>query len=109
RPSHQCFGDTALRYNPRHSKPTGSPRRPALPGGSMARRALLIGINKYLIPGADLRGCVNDVQDLTAVLTEFGGFKRRDITTLLDTKATRKAMMTGIKSLVRASKKGDVA
>jgi hypothetical protein len=75
----------------------------------MARRALLIGINKYLIPGADLRGCVNDVHDLTAVLTVFGGFNKRDVTTLIDTKATKKAMMAGIKSLVKASNKGDAA
>ncbi len=75
----------------------------------MARRALLIGINKYLIPGADLRGCVNDVRDLRAVLTEFGGFRKSEITTLVDTGATKKAMMAGIKALVKASKKGDVA
>jgi len=75
----------------------------------MARRALLIGINKYLIPGADLRGCVNDVRDLTAVLTEFAGFKKSDITTLVDAAATKKAIMTGIKALITASKKGDLA
>ena len=75
----------------------------------MARRALLIGINKYLIPGADLRGCVNDVADLSAALTEFGGFKKSDIDVLTDEAATKKAMMAGIKALVKASKKGDVA
>jgi hypothetical protein len=75
----------------------------------MARRALLIGINKYLIPGADLRGCVNDIQDLAGVLTQFGGFKKNEITTLADTAATQKAMVAGIKALVKDSKKGDVA
>ncbi len=75
----------------------------------MAKRALLIGINKYLIPGADLRGCVNDVLDLGAALTEFGGFKKSDITVLTDLAATKKAMLDGIKALVKASKKGDVA
>ena len=55
----------------------------------MAKRALLIGINKYLIPGADLRGCVNDVLDLRAVLTGFGGFRKKDITVLTDTAATK--------------------
>jgi len=40
----------------------------------MAKRALLIGINKYQIAGADLRGCVNDVTDLSAALVKFGGF-----------------------------------
>ena len=74
----------------------------------MAKRALLIGINKYQIPGADLRGCVNDVKDLSAALIEFYGFKKRDIKVLLDGAATQKAMQTGIASLVRGAKKGDV-
>ena len=74
----------------------------------MAKRALLIGINKYQMDGADLRGCVNDVQDLSAALTEFYGFEKRDITTLIDGAATQKAMLAGIKRLVRDSKKGDV-
>ena len=75
----------------------------------MAKRALLMGINKYLIAGADLRGCVNDVTDLSAVLTEFAGFKKSDITLLTDKAATKKAMMAGIRKILKASKKGDVA
>ena len=74
----------------------------------MAKRALLIGINKYQIPGADLRGCVNDVKDLSAALIEFHGFKKKDIKVLLDGAATQKAMEAGIKSLLRGAKKGDV-
>lgn len=74
----------------------------------MAKRALLIGINKYLIPGSDLRGCVNDVRDLSAALVEFGGFKKSDVTTLVDTAATKAVMSGAIKSLIKASKKGDV-
>jgi hypothetical protein len=75
----------------------------------MAKRALLIGINRYQIDGADLRGCVNDVKDLSAALVEFYGFSRKDITVLTDDAATKKAMEAGIKALVRDSKKGDVA
>ncbi|MEO5741890.1 MAG: caspase family protein [Vicinamibacterales bacterium] len=74
----------------------------------MAKRALLIGINKYQIPGADLRGCVNDVKDLSAALVEFYGFKKSDIKTLVDGAATQKAMQDGIASLLRGAKKGDV-
>lgn len=74
----------------------------------MAKRALLIGINKYQIPGADLRGCVNDVKDLSAALIEFYGFKKRDIKILLDGAATQKAMQAGITALVGGAKKGDV-
>src|SRR6187399_2970197 len=75
----------------------------------MAKRALLIGINRYQIPGSDLRGCVNDVQDLQAALVGTCGFKKADITVLTDATASKKAMQAGIKALVKASKKGDVA
>ena len=69
----------------------------------MAKRAFLIGINRYQIAGADLRGCVNDVKDLSAALVEFHGFKKSDITVLTDRAATKKAMQTGIRSLLRRS------
>jgi len=75
----------------------------------MVKRALLIGINKYLIPGSDLRGCVNDVDDIKAALVEVCGFKKGDIAVLTDAGATKKAMQAGITALVKASKKGDVA
>jgi hypothetical protein len=75
----------------------------------MAKRAFLVGINKYRIPGADLRGCVNDVNDLSAALVECHGFKKSDITVVSDLAATKKAMEAGIKALLRDSKKGDVA
>jgi hypothetical protein len=74
----------------------------------VAKRALLIGINKYQIPGADLRGCVNDVKILTSALVEFYGFKKADITALLDLDATKKAIMAGIKKIISESKSGDV-
>jgi metacaspase-1 len=74
----------------------------------MAKRALLIGINKYQIAGADLNGCVNDVKDLKAALVEFHGFRRKDVAVLTDGAATQKAMQAGIKSLVSGAQKGDV-
>jgi hypothetical protein len=74
----------------------------------MAKRALLVGINKYQIAGADLNGCVNDVKDLKAALVEFHGFRSKDVTLLTDAAATKRAMQAGIKSLVRGAKKGDV-
>lgn len=75
----------------------------------MAKRAFLVGINKYQMAGADLRGCVNDVKDLSAALVEFHGFKKADITVLTDLDATKKKMEAGIKALLKDSKKGDVA
>jgi hypothetical protein len=75
----------------------------------MTKRAFLIGINRYQVAGSDLRGCVNDVKDLSAALIEFHGFRKSDIGVVTDLAATKKAMEAGIKALLRASKKGDVA
>ncbi len=74
----------------------------------MKRKALLIGINKYRIPGADLRGCVNDVQNLRSALTRYFGFAKRDITLLTDFKATKKAMQSAIHKLIAGARSGDV-
>jgi hypothetical protein len=74
----------------------------------MAKRAVLIGINKYQVPGADLRGCVNDVKNLQMVLIQYYGFAGKDIKVLTDLKATKKAMQAAIQKLIAGSKKGDV-
>jgi uncharacterized caspase-like protein len=74
----------------------------------MAKKALLVGINRYRIPGADLRGCVNDVKNVRAVLTTHYGFASKDITSLTDYAATTKAMRDAITKLVKGAKSGDV-
>ena len=74
----------------------------------MAKRAVLIGINKYQMPGADLQGCVNDVKNLSGALKTYYGFADKDMTTLTDAQATKKAMERAIKKLIRSGKKGDV-
>ncbi len=74
----------------------------------MAKKAVLIGINRYRIPGADLRGCVNDVKNLQAVLTQQYGFASKDIRLLTDFSATTKAMAAAIRALVKGARKGDV-
>ncbi len=48
----------------------------------MAKRAVLIGVNRYRMPGADLRGCVNDVQNMQGLLTRQFAFAPADIETL---------------------------
>lgn len=73
----------------------------------MAKRAVLIGINKYQVPGSDLNGCVNDVKNLSGVLKTYYGFMDKDITTLIDLKATKKAMQAAIQKLIKSGKKGD--
>jgi hypothetical protein len=74
----------------------------------MAKRAVLIGINRYQVPGADLRGCVNDVRNLQKALVDVYGFSTRDIVTLLDAQATRRNMQAAIRQLVSSGRKGDV-
>ena len=74
----------------------------------MAKKAVLIGINRYRIQGADLRGCVNDVKNMQAALTAYFGFAKGDVTVLTDYDATKKAMQAAIKGLVAGAKKGDV-
>ena len=74
----------------------------------MAKKALLIGINRYRIPGADLRGCINDVKNLRAALTTYYGFSSKNVTTLIDFAATTRAMQASIEKLVRGARKGDV-
>ncbi|MBN2505894.1 MAG: caspase family protein [Verrucomicrobia bacterium] len=74
----------------------------------MAKKALLIGINRYQVPGADLRGCVNDVANLKRALIEFAGFKSANIRTLLDRRTTKANMQAGMVRLLKGARKGDV-
>lgn len=74
----------------------------------MSKRALLIGVNEYAIPGANLRGCVNDVHNIAGALTELYGFADSDITMLLDGAATKAAMTQAISDLVDSGRPGDV-
>ncbi len=71
------------------------------------KKALLVGINRYRIPGANLRGCVNDVKLMSRVLRRFG-FKRQDLTVLTDAAATKGAILQALKTLVQGAQPGDV-
>ena len=74
----------------------------------MAKKAVLIGINRYRIPGADLRGCVPDVKNMSNVLQRQYGFESDDISLITDFEAMKEAMETAISELVRGGKRGDV-
>ncbi len=74
----------------------------------MAKRALLVGINRYKVPGADLRGCLNDVKNMKSVLTRYYGFAEKNIRTLTDLQATKKAMQSEISKLTGKARPGDV-
>ncbi len=73
----------------------------------MANKALLVGINKYKIPGADLNGCVNDVTNMRDILLKFFGFTTKEIRVLVDERATKKNIMERLKRLVGGAKAGD--
>jgi metacaspase-1 len=74
----------------------------------MAKKALLIGINRYRVPGADLRGCVNDLKNLRGVLEKYYGFPQRGIKVLADSAATQARMQREIRKLIGRAKRGDV-
>ncbi|MBO9541577.1 caspase family protein [bacterium] len=71
------------------------------------KRAFLVGINDYMMQGADLRGCVNDIKNVQANMLSAEGFKANDTTVLLDQQATRENILAGLKAAVAATKKGD--
>ncbi len=74
----------------------------------MAKKAVLIGINRYRVPGADLRGCVPDVKNMSRLLQNQYGFDAADITMITDFDATKEAMEEAIAGMVNAGKRGDV-
>ncbi len=73
----------------------------------MARKALCIGINRYPMPGADLRGCVNDANAWAELLTTQFDFPTSDVQVVTDRDATRDAMLDHLKRLLAGAKKGD--
>src|SRR3954470_20636292 len=72
----------------------------------MADKALLIGINEYKNVN-HLRGCVNDVHNMSRLLTDVFGFDSKNIRTLLDRKATKSEVQKGQKWLFQGTGPGD--
>lgn len=74
----------------------------------MAKRAVLCGVNAYQVPGADLRGCVNDVDNMKGVLTDLYDFAEEDVEVLIDHDATKAAIQDALETLVGEAAAGDV-
>lgn len=72
----------------------------------MTRTALCIGINDYPGTGSDLAGCVNDAEDWRRAFDDLG-FDRT--TLMLDSEATRAAMMEQMTAIVSGTQAGDLA
>ena len=96
----------------------------ALPAHSGEQRALVIGINQYVIPGVplvprgdppdtrgwlNLDGAVNDAKQLRDILIARYGFKRDHVDDLFDQEATREKILQAIDKLVEQTEEGDTA
>ena len=73
----------------------------------MGQKALLVGINRYKMDGADLQGCVNDVTNIRDILLKYFGFMVKDIRMVVDGRATKKAIMERLQWLIKGAKAGD--
>ncbi|CRZ17150.1 caspase family protein [Mycolicibacterium neworleansense] len=74
----------------------------------MAKKAVLIGVNRYRVPGNDLRGCVPDVKNMAKLLQRQYEFESDDISLITDFKATKEAIEEAITGLIRGARRGDV-
>jgi metacaspase-1 len=73
----------------------------------MAKKALCVGINIFQnYPGSALQGCVNDVNDMVALLKKWLGFQDPDIVKLTDAQATKVNIMKNLKDMVDGAKQG---
>lgn len=71
------------------------------------RKALCVGINKFKnYSEAALKGCVNDANDMSAILKELLGFTDSDIVKFTDAQATKANIMSNLKSMVADAKAG---
>lgn len=74
----------------------------------MVKRALLVGINNYSDRNANLRGCVNDIVQMNAMLTRYYGFESANIRMLVDGQATKANIVDKLRWLVNGAFPGDV-
>ena len=72
----------------------------------MTSKAVLCGINNYQTI-TDLRGCLNDVDNIFEVLTQVYNFEPDQIHKLLDSEVTKKAIKSEFDWLFDGVKSGD--
>ncbi|MDR4507748.1 MAG: caspase family protein [Candidatus Brocadiaceae bacterium] len=73
----------------------------------MAKKALLVGVNNYKYVRA-LNGCINDVRNMTDILTSLFNFSPHEIRTIVDESVTRNNLMDRLDWLIDEAKEGDV-
>lgn len=77
----------------------------------MMRKAVIVGINIYKPPaGPNLKGCVNDAQNVAYTLNACGVVPAtpKTMKILTNASATRANIMDGLAWLIKGAKKGDV-
>ena len=75
----------------------------------MARKALLVGLNRYPDPENTLRGCINDVRQVSDLLySRFGFAADGSIRLLTDARATTAAIVDRLRWLLDGARAGDV-
>jgi hypothetical protein len=75
----------------------------------MTKKALLVGLNRYPDPDNTLRGCLNDVRQISELLSTRFGFMADDAIRLLtDARATTRAIVRRLHWLVDGARPGDV-
>lgn len=72
-------------------------------------RALLVGINKYSLPGSDLEGCVNDVTHVEEYLRDLFHIDADNLRVLTDEAATTANVKAELQWLVENTGAGDDA
>lgn len=74
----------------------------------MKNKALLVGINDYPLPGNDLRGCINDIEDMRHFIAHQNKvYALENIRTITDNKATKKGIMEQLDWLLEGITAGD--
>jgi metacaspase-1 len=75
----------------------------------MAKKALLVGLNHYPDPENTLRGCINDVRQVSDLLySRFGFAADGSIRLLTDSRATTAAIVDRLHWLLDGAREGDV-
>ena len=74
----------------------------------MKNKALLVGINDYPLPGNDLRGCINDLEDMGHFIAEKNKvYAWENIRSITDRNATRQGILTQLDWLLEGVSAGD--
>jgi len=83
---------------------TTSPRKPK----SRGKQALVIGISDYTAPIPKLPAVAADVREMAKILrSKDGAFTNSGVTVLSDKQATRKKMMTALRSVFSGASAGE--